>query len=109
MTSHESGASAPLSCTHRPERMPASAWNPGSDRFLTIIRSPRHRIYLDFKDWVDRAKAASGRPSQPEHADFPLSSVSCMELLQQQDMDRRETVARDAMPAAMTTARHLRA
>lgn len=49
------------------------------------------RIYLDFKDWVDMAKAASGRPSQPEHADvieiarygvksglveFPLSSVS---------------------------------
>ncbi len=71
------------------------------------------RIYLDFKDWVDMAKAASGRPSPPEHADvieiarygvesglveFPLSSVSCMELLQQQDTNRRESAGR-VMPS----------
>ena len=71
------------------------------------------RIYLDFKNWVDIAKAASGRRSQPEHADvieiarygvtsglveFPLSSVSYMELLQEQDTDRRESVGR-VMPS----------
>jgi hypothetical protein len=57
VTSHESGASAPLSCTHRPERMPESGL-----------------------------------------VEFPLSSVSCMELLQQQDTDRRESVGR-VMPS----------
>jgi hypothetical protein len=67
------------------------------------------RIYLDFKDWVDMARAAAGRPRQPEHADvieiarygvnaglveFPLSSVSYMELLQHRTTDRREQVGR---------------